>query len=363
MTIHQHSLDRRIELGRSLLSRRKIYLDARYWIILRDTDLGLEYDVSARKLLHYLRRGVRLGYFVCPISADMFMELTKQRNTPTRRHATAALIDELSLGVAALNPQTLLAAEIHRFLMSIHKPGNRLHPMQEFIWTKVAYVLGDMYPTIANVAADVEEEIQRRAFDHLWNVPLTDIMVLLDHGQELSHDYRKLTEDTNAKNLEHRDELRSYKGTYDNELRGVIQPAGEIAADIIAEMESREEGYGPPPSAEERAVSINMCCNLLYEAMKRDDNRSALRTLHVTASIHAIIRWDKHRKVKVNDWHDFGHATLALTYCDVLLTEGSLHHLVSRPPLDLGKVNGCRIASGKADALAVVKTLAQPQTR
>lgn len=73
-------------------------------------------DAASRKLLHFLRRGVNAGRLICPISADLFMELTKQANAPTRRQATASLIDELSLGVTSMDPQTLLATEVHRFL-------------------------------------------------------------------------------------------------------------------------------------------------------------------------------------------------------------------------------------------------------
>jgi hypothetical protein len=55
-----------------------------------------------------------------------------------------------------------------------------------------------------------------------------------------------------------------------------------------------------------------MCRNLLYHAFKKPETRDALRTIHVTASIHAGMRWDKDRKFKPNDYYDFEHATAAL---------------------------------------------------
>ena len=58
MSIERHSRARQIELGQSLEGRRKIYLDMRFWIIARDTGLGVRTERAARKLLHYLRRGV-----------------------------------------------------------------------------------------------------------------------------------------------------------------------------------------------------------------------------------------------------------------------------------------------------------------
>jgi hypothetical protein len=82
MTIEGHSRMRQIELGQGLASRRKIYLDACFWIIVRDAALGIRTGATERKILEFLRRGVRDGTIVCPISASMFMELMKQPFTP-----------------------------------------------------------------------------------------------------------------------------------------------------------------------------------------------------------------------------------------------------------------------------------------
>lgn len=355
MTIELHSRARKVELGQELLSRRKVYLDTRYWIILRETAADRRTDAASRKLLHFLRRGVNTGRLVCPISAALFMELTKQANTPTRRQATARLIDELSLGVSSTDPQTLLATETHRLLSAALHGQEAVHPMQELIWTKVAYALGDMHPTFDGLPPGDQLELQKRTFDYLWKIPLSELVAGMDDGAELRRDYAELTKDTNARNKEHRDDLRSYENAYDVELRGIVEVVGEIAADIIAEMEARTTGIHPSP--EQRAASVNMCRNLVYDAMKRPENRSAMRTLHVKTSIHAAMRWDKERRFKDNDWHDFGHATIALTYCDAFFTEGPLHHLVTSRGSELEEINGCRVASSIDDALAIVREL------
>ncbi len=356
MSIERHSRTRRIELGRSLLGRRKIYLDACFWIALRDVAAGTRTGGAERKLLHHLRRGVSSGRLVCPISTDMLMELMKQPNTPGRRQGTAVLIDELSLGVSAMDPPTLLGTEIHHFLLTA-KGGDHLHPMQELIWTKVAYAMGDVYPTFENLSDDVQLELQRRTFDHLWERPLLELAGMMGGDSEERRGFEELTSETNANNWMHRDQLRSLEHAYDVELRGGVEFAGGIAADVITELASRDAGCRLTPTPEERAASVNQCRNLLYEAMRKPEHRSALRTLHVKAAIHAGMRWDKQRKFKVNDWHDFGHATIALTYCDAFLTEGPLHHLVTTDRLNLESVNGCKVASEMQDAVDLIRTL------
>jgi hypothetical protein len=336
-----------------LLSRRKIYLDARFWIILRDTDAGVRTEASERKLLHTLRRGVRMGELVCPISTDMLMELLKQSHSAGRRPATAALIDELSMGVTAVDPQVLLLTELNCFFDAGQKERAQLS-MQELIWTKVAYAMGHVFPTFENLDEAAETALQKEMYDRRWDLSLVDFVRDLDGDEALKRDFEELTADTNEKNKAHRAELKSFAGAYDIELRGVVEMAGTLAADVVADREKRQSGPATAPTAEQKAASVNLCRNLLYEAMKQAEHRSALRTLHVQALIHAGMRWDKSRNFKINDWHDFGHATIAFTYCDAFFTEKPLHHLVTRPQLDLGAVNGCKVTSDVEEALAIV---------
>lgn len=360
MSVERYAHSRKVELGRSLLKRRKVYLDARFWIILRDTASGARAGSNDRKLLHHLQRGVRSGQLVCPISTDMLMKLEKQPKTPGRRQATAEVIDELSMGVSAIDPRTLLGTEVHRLLLEA-RGGFDLHPMQELIWTKAAYALGDVYPILSGIDNELQVHIPKDFYDHLWRRPVVEIAQTMSDDPQERRDMARLTAETNENNSRHRDDLRSFGDAYDTELRGIVEVAGEIAADVAAELANREAGGKLTPTVDERASSVNMCRNLLYHAMLKSEYRTKLRTIHIGASIHAGMRWDKDRKFKVNDWHDFGHAGIALGYCDAFLTEKSLHHLVTRPQLDLEKINGCRVASNIRDAVDIVRSLTRYQ--
>lgn len=356
MSIERHSRARQIELGRSLTSRRKIYLDMRFWIIARDTALGIRTEPAARKLLHHLRRGVANGRLICPISASMFIELMKQPYSPGRRIGTAQLIDELSLGISMIPSRIVMGTEIHSFLLRA-KGDTELYPMQELIWTKVAYVLGDIYPSLAEFSAAEELTIQKSYFDYLWAHSLSDMVKTMGDNIPPADGFAELSRETNENNAEHRNELRSFAQTYDIELRGAIEIAGDVAADAVhqlAEKEARRELRATP---EERANSVNMCRNLLYHAFKKPQTKDALRCLHIGTSLHAAMRWDKDRKFKPNDYYDFEHATAALGYCDSFLTEGPLHDLVTRPQVNLEAVNGCRVFSDVEAAADFVRQL------
>lgn len=328
----------------------------RFWIIARDTALGIRTEPAARKLLHHLRRGAASGHLICPISASMFLELMKQPYSPGRRIGTAQLIDDLSLGTSMIPLPVVMGTEIYSFLLRA-KGDTELYPMQELIWTKIAYVLGNMYPSLAEFSPGEELAIQKSFFDYLWAHSLSDTVKMMSDIIPPADGFAELSRETNEKNAEHRDELRSFAQTYDIELRGAIEVAGDVAADAIHQLAEKEAGHGLRATPEERANSVNMCRNLLYQAFKKPETKDALRCLHIGTSIHAAMRWDKYRKFKPNDYYDFEHAIAALGYCHAFLTERPLHDLVTRPHVNLEAVNGCRVFSNVEAAADYVRQL------
>lgn len=356
MDLERHSRARQIELGQSLADHKKIYLDACFWIMIRDAFLGARNDVPAQEFLSLLRRGVANNQFVCPMSTSMFFELFKQPYTPGRRIGTAKIIDELSRGVTMAPPPIVLGTEIHAFLLA-SKGDVDLHPMQELIWTKIANVLGVFSPKLDHLSLVDELTAQKQFFDHLWDHSLTDLVEVIGDEARPSDEYDKLSKEINVLNADHSDELRSFVQTYDLELRGIIEIVGDVAADVILALAQQDAGHKLILNSDERANLVNMCRNLLYHGFKKPDAKSALRSIHIGAALHAGMRWDKERQFKPNDYYDFEHATAALGYCDMFFTDGPLHHLVTRPQLNLEVVNGCKVISDLQSAVEHVLSL------
>ena len=91
--ISAYAREKQIELSRLVLGRSKIYLDTKFWILLREGKTP-----ASNELIRLLRLGVNAGKVVCPVSASTVVEVAKQKNTSSRRIGSARLIDELSLG-------------------------------------------------------------------------------------------------------------------------------------------------------------------------------------------------------------------------------------------------------------------------
>ena len=95
----------------------------------------------------------------------------------------------------------------------------------------------------------------------------------------------------------------------------------------------------------------------MLHAYRKRGAVKTVRTLHIDTASHAMLRVEKKRCFKPNDWHDFCHAAASLAYCDLFFTEGPLHELVARPKLGLLGLNGCKIASTVNDTVELLRAV------
>ena len=358
LTIEAHVKAKQVALSRAIANRKKVYLDLNFWIAARDAAAGVRVDAPAQMLLHHLRRGVAQGKLVCPIGDTFFMELMKQPFSEHRRIGMARLVDELSLGISMIPSYRRVATEISIFVHTLLGRGPILHPMQELVWTKVCHVLGESYPVLAGIDDGTQLYLQKGFIDRLWDSSLTQIVELIGDSWDTSADYMKLSAETNRERDRHADEITSFARAYDIEIRGAIDIAGPLAAEVLCGI-GEDNGYSPPnrESAAWRTTE-NLGKNMLLHALKREGTGSLLRTLHIEASLHAAMRVDKQRRFKPNDFYDFHHASAALAYCGAFLTERPLHELVARDQLGLEAINGCTVVSNLDDGVALLRLLA-----
>jgi hypothetical protein len=349
---------KQISLGRELAPQTKIYLDLNFWIAVREAALGMRTDAAALKLLHLLRRGVARGLMVCPVGDSVFMELMKQPLSEDRRIGTARVVDELSLGVSLLTSQMRIGTEIYQALHQLMGRPEPLLPMQDLVWTKVCHILGPSYPVSAEIEPKLMVHLQKKTMDSLWDASLTDMIEQCGDHDGPAEDYRPLTEDTNRQRDLYADEITSYEAAYDIELRGGVDAVGALTADVLTAI-GEKAGWGVPPAPghEPSESMLNLARNTLLHAFRKGGAAKIVRTLHIETALHAMLRVEKKRRFKPNDWHDFRHAAAALAYCNLFFTEGPLHELVARPKLGLLGLNGCKVASTPDDAVELLRAV------
>ncbi|MBZ5509867.1 MAG: hypothetical protein LAN70_01735 [Acidobacteriia bacterium] len=343
---------RQIELAVDLEFKKAVYLDVKFWIILRDVAVGRRAGSNEIQLLHSLRECVSKGKVFCPVSDSTFAELLKQ-NDPITRKATANLIDELSLGVTIIPFEMRVGTELAHFLYAAVSSPNDLHPLKHLVWSKQSYVLGYVHPTLTGLDEEAQVALQKEFFNHMWTIPMSEIMHRIGDATppDFFTSFGKLADDLNVQNTKHASEVRSFEQAYLVEIQGAIDVFAGTAVDIIRKMFEKRSGYLVELSTTERSVHEREVRNLLFAAFKQSSTKDALRTLHILACIHAFVRWNKPQQLKDNDFFDFRHATAALGYCDAFFTERSMRAMISANHMSLDRQYGCCVVADVNDAI------------
>ena len=347
ITLDEHVRGRVIALGEWVMARNRVYLDKCFWIYLRAVRMNAPSKPGASDLLASLVAGVSAGRLICPISDALFIELMKQSDLATRS-ATAALIDELSCGVALSPESTRVASEVaHLFHASV---GDSVHPLEHLVWTKVSYIQGVQHPVATAFQEDEQLVIQKAFFDHLWEIPLSTMVGTIGSAWPLDSQFADLADRLNRDNTAHAATMKSFAQVYRDEINGVLELAAPTAADVLHDMAKKALGPSVQPSSGERETTIKHCFGLLRAAVRKPAGKRALRTLHVGAVLHAALRWNRTQKLVANDLFDFHHAAGALGYCDAFLTDGPMHTLIVQRHLGIAHEFPCRVMSSVEEA-------------
>ena len=353
VTLDEHVRRCQIALARTLEGRRAIYLDVKYWIILRDAATGASADRDSTELLITLRELAASHKAFCPISESTFAELFKQRNARTRR-ATAALVDELSGGVALVPFYDRMILELQHFIQTQNDDAPLTSP-QSLIWSKHGYVLGFVHPSQTAFDPATELALQKAFFDHLWPFSLAEMVDRI--GEQMPPDrdrFGKLAADLNAGNVEHAAELRSFEQTYAVELQGAIDLVAPQVAEFVLDVAVGRAGDSLPRQDPAWDAYLQEWKSYLFSSLKRDEVKDVLPTLHINTCLHASVRWNKAHKLEANDFYDFHHAAAALGYCDVFLTERPLKAMVTARHVALDRRYDCEVAASVTEALALL---------
>ena len=342
---------KRLALMRSLVGKSPIYLDLKFWIDLlgaRDATSGV-----FSELLELLRRGVRLGRLFCPISESVLHEVQKQSD-PITRQATAELIDELSLGVSLMSLEELVSAEMAHLILTKTGLGT-ISPADRFAFSKIGAVAAYAGPPEFPESPMKRRMIQKAYFDMIWNMSLANLLDTLGDQSSKPKPWAKLASDLNATNKENAAEITSFDALYADEARGALDGLQGAALRVVDEIVQEATGRSPSRRPEDEAVASRLWAGILSAALVNGQARDLLPTLHVHASLHAMVRWDKNRKFKPNDFYDFHHAAGALGHCEVFFTEGPLRSLITAGPCKLAQTFGREVATTAPEAIQIVR--------
>ncbi len=351
-TVDTYIREKKLELGEWVNQRRKVYLDTKFWLLLRDAHLDRAKMQDQHELLRCITDAVSAGQLICPISEDVFQEVIKQTDEETLR-ATVALIDSLSAGVSLISHDERLEAELLYFLRSCTKPKERLYNHHDLVWTKLAYTSGMQIPH-NDIFSEAENRLVQKAFlDQMWSLPLQEMINLIGLDRLLTYphmpDFSHLM---NEEKDSYHAEKADFKKIFLTELGFLLRREEARFESMFTYLFEKEHGYPPQPEEVRATNPGRSFANVVYNVFKLQKAGKNLPTIEIEAGIHAQLIHDKTRRYKANDIHDINHAIAALPYCDFFFTEKNLREFVVRKNLAYDTKYNCIVVSSLTDAVS-----------
>ena len=357
MQIDQYIKRRSLYLGASIEKKLKVYLDTKYWLLLRDAHIGKSRSPSHTKLLELLCKARQSGLVVCPCYLPTFLELARQSD-PFTLQCTSELMDILSGGVCLISPEERIIMEIIYFFRTESDGAESCYEPHLLAWTKISYVLGVVLPYVNLLDNKTNRSLQIECFDSVWGRTLQDMLQTFGAHEFYDNIGRKrfnFADKLNSEKFEHEHELRSFSETILTEIGGILDTIIPLLKEAAIQINLTETKLAANDDELEGRCSERLMANSIYNFFRLGKIKNKLPTIKIKSTLYAAIRWDKNRKFKDNDLLDIEHATGALPYCDVFLTEKSLCSLVTRKDIEFDRLYGCKVFSDPCLAVEAIE--------
>ncbi|HEY5602206.1 MAG TPA: hypothetical protein VIM41_03780 [Gammaproteobacteria bacterium] len=346
----------RLDLSQEMVGKKVVYLDTKFWVILRDGYLDPTKNQLESKLLNLTLDLSAKKVCVFPISEDLFLEILKQTDIKTLK-ATVELIDKLSNGISSISYDDRIKLEIMQFWYSTL--GKNVYETKELVWTKLAYNMGLHSFEIPQLSTEENRVLQKAFIDQMWSISMSQMIeVMLENGGLTKLEFA-IANKLNEGKYKHQDEARSFNQMFLNEVGGIVDVYRDALADMMEFMYQKETGENltQKQSTEHRDETKRVMGNTIYNLFRLNKVGKAMPFIRISSALHASVRWDKKQKFQDHDFHDFRHATTALPYCDYFFTEKRLAHLLTQKQLGFEKLYKCGIQSKVINAIQSLEKL------
>lgn len=350
MSIDNYSAQFKIKVGDAVLKKKRIYLDTKYWVFMRDALQDKASGVQT-KIYGLLKGLVKNEVAICPLSPHLFQELMNIGDKE-KRLKTAEAMDELSQQVCFISPLSIVGQELLSFVRYCQAvaQGKSLFNPTKYVFIKIAFALGEIYPSVKGIPNEQMDDIRIQFFDYFSKFTLVEMLKTIK-GDDFPLWSR---ENLIAKLNQGKDNNQNWKSFHEvfmHEIAGLL----DLVKDDIEKLciYLYENDVGGCVSSEEIRQSdcVRLLSNLIYQSFDQHKINKELPYFHINASLYAFIRYNKSQRYKENDLIDFSHVAWALPYCDVFFTEKPLHDWICSNLLKLDKIYGTKVLWKEEDVL------------
>jgi len=346
--VTRHLQSKISDLGLATLKKRRIYLDVNYWTHLADAMEGKPRHPDHQRLLACLKTAVLGGDAICVVGDDTLLELIKRKD-PSKRLLLARTLDYLSAGTTIQHSFERAELEISRFVRRVETEEASFRP-DHLVWRLPCSILGDIFPVPGPPISRRDAATLSKAYlDYVWAMTFETLVGRLNSAPSQPFSWDQTASALNAGNVAHQSEVGAFGEVFLKEAAGVLDVVGLD----VAHRQVRDDLTGSTTVIGALNAFDQLKARVLL-AFEQGTAGVSLPYVDIHAGIHAAVRRDKQRRLKPNDFHDFGHAAAALPYCSDFLTDGSLRTLLCSGPLNFDQKYSCRVMSSVSEALGVI---------
>lgn len=265
-----------------------IYLDSRFWIDIGDNELTNR-NSSIKTFYTLLKELVYTRKAICPISNPIFLELLKQMDNKQKK-SIARIMDELSLGYCLESKYYLFKREIENLILE--KSSYWVTPV-------------DFRDLEENRITERPEG--KRILEMTGRPSIEEIIEVLSgiNWDNFKGNISTINEYLQNQKQINESEITDFSHLQMNEIYNTFMSVVDIFPELSYKIEQLED--------------IPDMSNILYK----------LPSIWAFGSIHALIRYDRNRKYRINDFFDIDHCSMAIGYYDYFFTERSFFHVVT----------------------------------
>lgn len=337
-----------LDTSRSVRCLKKIFLDTKFWIYIRDAEVGKNDKNDDHELLAELRRVVSERKGICVISDDSIYEIGKNRKIEDFRIAIR-LVDELTNGVGLISRGEREKLEILHYIEHMRWPNKEFYGPNELVWTKIGSIFGMRIPKNPNFDAATNEKIQAAYLQSIWSKSLSTHLDQIGMDRFLASiphypDFSALENNCKDEEVDANFEPQKVQ-----EAKFIIHRESELMESVAKQLRNKyPDEFSAASPANEIAAHLSAC---IFAAFIKRSDLQRVPFIDIESSVTADIHIDQQRRFKDNDTYDRSHASAALPYCDYFLTEKNLAEILKKRKDSLAKKYNCTIIPSVREAI------------
>ncbi len=295
-----------------------VYLDQNHWITLARQQEGLGNNDDVKKSLDAVKRASKKGDTRFPLSFVHLTETCSTRNRK-RRESLAKFMVDISCGYTIIPYVSVMNAEVQQAM--VKQLGLCTTDLRQFVVGRgIPAILGSKLELIdaEGLPADFKTELLQKIEE-----PETLLRCMTDEG--IIEAFRK-SRSSDTEVVEKLEKIRKEDEKIpDKDSRRRISFAKFFKSDILPEMVRITNALGVKPQ------------QVMPESMTEEDAEKFflnIRTAYTSFTLTHKRDVQRHRRIDKHDFNDLAALSIAIPYCDIVVTEKFWTALATQEKLD-----------------------------